>query len=141
MRHRVCAVDRALGAELLVVDKYSCRLFPSPIVYSSLKGRILVELADVVPGPSWPWGWRTQPRYRHGIPAWELIMIEAARGQLFYFSSVPKGYVIMFPHIASIGVVAGLAIAPWIRSFSIRTLLIATTLIAVVLGAIVYEIR
>lgn len=54
----------------------------------------------------------------------------------FYFQN---NYILPYWFIAIIFALLGGA--PWLRRFSLRTLLIATTLVAVVLGAIVYALR
>ena len=48
---------------------------------------------------------------------------------------------ILLPHWFMVTVSAILAGLPWVRRFTVRTLLIATTLVAVVLGAVVYATR
>jgi hypothetical protein len=64
---------------------------------------------------------------------------QAARG-LYEFSSVwGDNWLIVFPHWLPVLQCATFAAVPWIRRFSLRTLLIATTLIAVVLGLIVWS--
>jgi hypothetical protein len=50
---------------------------------------------------------------------------------------VMAGNIPYAPHWFFVFVLSVLAILPWIRRFSLRTLLIATTLVAVVLGVIV----
>lgn len=49
--------------------------------------------------------------------------------------------IVSCPHGFAVLLFATLAVAPWIRRFTLRTLLIATTLVAVVLGLIVWAVR
>jgi hypothetical protein len=58
---------------------------------------------------------------------------------LITFKIVDGGIVV--PHWFGVLLFAALAVVPWIRRFSLRTLLIATTLVAVVLGLIVWAAR
>jgi hypothetical protein len=46
---------------------------------------------------------------------------------------------IRIPHWSLVAVACALAALPWIRRFSLRTLLIAMAVVAVVLGVIIYE--
>ena len=52
------------------------------------------------------------------------------------FKIVDGGFVV--PHWFGVLLFAALAVVPWIRRFSLRTLLIATTLVAVALGLIIW---
>ncbi len=59
----------------------------------------------------------------------------------YYETSQQQGTRLRFPicFLVILSVTAGAA--PWIRRFSLRTLMIATTLVAVVLGLIVWAVR
>ena len=48
---------------------------------------------------------------------------------------------VIVPHWFGVLLSATLAVVPWIKRFSLRTLLIAMTLVAVVLGLIVWAVR
>ena len=61
-----------------------------------------------------------------------------APGPSWHFSSTLGNTSVGFPYWFAVVVFASLATAPWLRRFSLRTLLIATALVAVVLGLIVW---
>jgi hypothetical protein len=56
-------------------------------------------------------------------------------------TAVPQGAGNKFPVWPPIITVAAIAIGPFVRRFSLRTLLIATTLVAIALAAIMYAAR
>jgi hypothetical protein len=76
------------------------------------------------------------------ILAW-INVVEAERTTSRHFVIANDGMItiVRVPDWCLLGLTTALVAAPWIRRFSLRTLLIATTLVAVVLGAIVYAVR
>ncbi len=64
-------------------------------------------------------------------------------GRKMTFSSCATEFPCIFsvPHWLAALPFATVAIAPWVRRFSLRTLLIATTLVAVVLGLVVWAAK
>ena len=62
-------------------------------------------------------------------------------GFAFSHQKVPLSIRLVLPYWSLVIVAGGFGAMPWIRRFSLRTLLIATTLVAVVLGLIVAVFR
>jgi hypothetical protein len=71
---------------------------------------------------------------------WVLDKSEPVFRDNFRYSHTNRGISATFPIWLAIVLIAILGGIPWIRRFSLRTLLIATTLVAIVLGLIVWLI-
>jgi hypothetical protein len=65
---------------------------------------------------------------------WNPILVKFGFGYL----RAGSDYSITFPDWLPVLLTATLGAVPWVRRFSLRTLLIATTLVAVILGLVVY---
>ena len=77
------------------------------------------------------------------IDAFRWEAVEKSINGLYRYILIPtpEGYELILPIWFSAAAATFLAAAPWIRRYSLRTLLLATTLVVVVLGAIVYATR
>jgi hypothetical protein len=105
------------------------------LLLSSEEGQAVahLEISDSAPG-DYGLGLSSydEPAYRAG---WHGREFE------FRWYRYPNGVEVFMPHWFIVTLAAALGTIPWIRRFSLRTLLIATTLIAVVLGLAVYAAR
>jgi hypothetical protein len=81
------------------------------------------------------------PTFKPKTNDWKYTLIEVAGNaepRAFVFRFTSKTQKVQLPYAVPILFCIGAGMAPWIRRFSLRTLLIATTLVAVVLGLIVW---
>jgi hypothetical protein len=84
-----------------------------------------------------PWGINSQ-----SVREWSnrSDLLQKFQNNLYWGKKTPPvvSLIATIPHCIPVLMSAVLAAAPWIRRFSLRTLLIATTPVAVVLGLVVY---
>jgi hypothetical protein len=77
----------------------------------------------------------------HADFPWRLKKVYPGYVRPQIFEDPEFGFAVTCPSWLLVVVILAIAGAPWVRRFSLRTLLIATTLVAVVLGVIVWTTR
>jgi hypothetical protein len=111
------------------MDQFGGPLSPTRILLvGSIEGGLLVQC----PFHDWGYNWNVKSN----------SLKSGGRSSFRFgneFRRIPDGFCL--PHWSLVVLYATLTAVPWIRRFSLRTLLIATTLVALVLGRIVYVVR
>jgi hypothetical protein len=152
LRHRVCAADRALDAQLFVVGRVIYASFHSKVLRN--RSRRPINCRRIGIGPShcdlfngqWAWIWhiasKLTDRYPYGPhsePADQYHTTGLAGFAIYRAYGLNP--TVCVPHwflaLAFVGL-GGLSWLRWQKRFSLRTLLIATTLVAIALEVIMY---
>jgi hypothetical protein len=77
----------------------------------------------------------------HADFPWRLDKVYPAYVRPLIFEDPEFGFSITCPSFLLLVIILAVGGAPWVRRFSIRTLLIVTTLVAAVLGSFVWAVR